>query len=123
ETNTPEPTATLSAATVNNHLIGLDFILQQMTDQRGAVKLLLQYWSDVRNAGVTDGCRPPYPSIPANYPAIDSTLAERLPELKQAVDQINTGLELTRQGWLMFIDACNTSTLGTQIANAEVFAQ
>lgn len=123
ETPTLEPTATLSPATINNHIIGLDFIVEQMTDQRGAVKLLLQYWMDVRSSGVTAGCRPPYPTIPVNYPPLDASLAERLPQLQQAVDQVNTGLELARQGWAMFIDACNTNSLAAQLANGEVFAQ
>ena len=36
------------------------------------------------------------------------------PQLKQAAELVNTGLQLTRQGWQLFQEACAANTLNAQ---------
>jgi hypothetical protein len=124
ETSTPTPTATVAPATINNHIIGIEAILQNVNALRGPSTLLKAYWTDAQTAGVTDGCTSPTPAIPGDYPPLDESLAQSVPQLKQAADQVNLSLGLLRQGWDLFKTSCTNNTLrdsaplGLQYANA-----
>jgi hypothetical protein len=70
------------------------------------VPLLIQHWTDARDAGTTLACRDAQPPVPDDYqlPAEDAAAS---PRLKQAVDTYNAGLLLLRQGWAAFGTACS----------------
>ncbi len=107
----PTPTNPLGIANVQEQLNRLYSLVDEMSSPRGTTSLLLQYWEDVANTGTTGGCSQRPPTIPEDYvlPPADEQAA---PELRQAVDLINAGLQGTRTGWTDFIFSCNSRTLG-----------
>jgi hypothetical protein len=122
ETVVTEAVATVVPTTdPQPYLQSLYPIVDAMSDPRGANGLLLQYWTDAFNAGVTTGCDTPPPDIPADYVLPQEAIG--VPEaFTQAVVQVNIGLGLIRQGWDLFEQACSggtlsqDATLGRQIA-------
>lgn len=108
-TETPVPTTELVITDPSRHLPVLYGIIDDMTATRGATQLLIQYWSDLRESGTLSGaCSSPLPAIPENYtlPSQDAVASDAL---RQAVDMINSGLNLTRSGWAAFMNACQSS--------------
>ncbi|MDX1991670.1 MAG: hypothetical protein SF029_04750 [bacterium] len=117
---TIEPTATVSPVVVNRYLSDLYAILDAVSDRNGARTLLVQYWNDVASAGRTDGCRLPAPQIPENYTeTIPADVLLVAPALQSAVEQLNIGLDLLRQGWGLFNTSCQNNTLGAQLPVAQ----
>jgi len=118
-TPTPEPTAAptepLALANPRQHLVTLYGIIDEMRNPRGPAGLLRQYWTDATRAGMTDACRDPLPDVRDDY-SLPPQDAEASPELAQAVEQINLGLDLIRQGWMLFETACQTNSLASQAA-------
>jgi hypothetical protein len=119
---TEAPPATLEAPTptpgeVANpraHLGALYNIIDAMQGANGANLLLTQRWADVRNSGTNAGCGLAVPTIPADYvlPEIDANASA---DLKLAVDLINSGLALVRQGWNQYTNGCNTNSLAASL--------
>ena len=73
---------------------------------RSPAQLLTQYWQDaLANNGDIDGCDNPTADIPGNYNLPDN-VAEFSPELRQATEQVNAGLQVLRDGWDEFRTAC-----------------
>ncbi|MDX2161939.1 MAG: HEAT repeat domain-containing protein [bacterium] len=119
-TQTPIPTATVdpfftpsaTPATPNpeSHFSPLYELADLMIRPNGGAALLESYWQDVIRTGDTDGCRGRVPNIPAAYvlPDIDRAAS---PDLGQAVDLINSGLEAINTGWIDFTFACNSGNL------------
>lgn len=101
---------------LREHLVALQQIVDDMTGLRGANTLLVQYWTEAKNVGATQGCRETVPTIPADY-ALPSDVAQVSPSLKLAVDLINQGLLGTRNGWQAFSAACATGAPGTSADN------
>lgn len=106
-TETPLPTAT-ATPTYQTTIGQLYNIIDEVQGQRGANTLLAQYWAEARdNAGVTNGCRNPRPDIPPNYDVLLPEELEAAPvELRTAINNINDGLQVLRDGWTSFEAAC-----------------
>lgn len=84
-------------------------IIDNVTGARGVSTLLNQYWTEVLNSGTTDGCSQVATlkqAIPANVELLPGE-AEASPELVQAAEQINLGLQVLRDGYTNFEQACN----------------
>lgn len=128
-TATPEPTEqatdtpvpTINPATVNTHILSLDFIISEMnTPVRGKNNILLGYWNDAAAAGATDGCREPRPEIPDDY-ILPEDQIDRLPEaLVTAADTVNLALQLTRDAWTLFETSCANNTLRASAAQGRI---
>lgn len=114
---TAVPADVLAAGNPKAHLPALYNIIDQVNDTRGAGALLQQYWQDVQNSGRTAGCDnvalPPVPELTVAIPDADFAAS---PDLRAAVDSIQSGLATLRTGWGVFRDACNTNTLGDRVA-------
>jgi hypothetical protein len=123
EKPTVVPTATIAPNTIKKHLTSLDYIVEEVTGLRGSNTLLDQYWHDAQEAGKTDGCRPPYPIIPDDYPPLDGPVKAAYPDLDQAISLVNLGLAQTRQSWTIFQNACTTGNLQTQANTGIQFTQ
>lgn len=114
---TLEPTVDLSAeAPVERegalrHVNPLYAIINNVTAQRGAATLLVQYWQDVEATGATDGCNEPRPTIPDNYVVLPEADLDAYIELAQAVQLVNVGLDAVRNGWVTFRGVCSTGGL------------
>lgn len=111
-TETVTPAATVQPADPRTHMVALYGIIDEMTSPRGGNGLLKRYWEDAVQAGQTAGCNDVV-SIPDDY-ALPDAEAEASPQLKQAAELVNTGLQLTRQGWQLFQEACAANTLNAQ---------
>ncbi|MBC7871530.1 MAG: hypothetical protein H7Y09_11880 [Chitinophagaceae bacterium] len=122
-TATIEPTPTLNPVIINSYLRDLNGILDAVSGREGARTLLLQYWTDVANSGATDACRLPPPPIPENYGTVPTDVLQVVPTLQEAVSQLNLGLDLLRQGWTTFREACQTNTLTAQLSRGQQVAQ
>ncbi len=111
-TSTPTPTATLDPQKYSKHIIGMRQIVSTMTSSGGSNTLLRQYWDDVIKSGSTGGCRNlPAPVLPQDY-VIDQALLDAAPkDLITALNDINTGLTLSRQSWQAFEKFCADSSL------------
>jgi hypothetical protein len=118
-TETPEPTDIPATATpemvvgTRQHLTALYGMIDSVTGPRNAAGLLRQVWTDTANAGTTRACREPVPPIPADY-VLSPQDAAAVPELAQAVEQVNLGMTLLRQGWDLFANACASNSLFQQ---------
>jgi len=117
---TPEPTAThtpiptVDPAALREQITALDFIIDDMiTGVRSKNALILQYWRDVQSAGSTLACNDTAPSIPADFVLPNNPALENAPpQLATAVQQVNLGLQLSRQSWDLFFSSCNSEALG-----------
>ncbi len=89
-------------------VVALLDMIDEMQTPRGPTALLNRYWEDIRDTGSTDGCSQPFPAVPENY-VIPAELAGFSADLDLAVELVNTGLALTRQGWDQFIAACSSA--------------
>jgi hypothetical protein len=113
ETPIPEtatPAVVVPVMDVGRHLPPLYSIIDALRSPVGPNGLLEQYWRDAQSAGITNGCDQLPPDIPPNY-VLTAEEADTVPELKQAVDQINLALNLTRQNWQFFQTACSAGAL------------
>jgi hypothetical protein len=119
----PTDIPTVPGPDPRSQLVALYGIIDQVTAPRGANGLLRQYWQDAGVAGYIDACQDPVPPIPDDYVAPPEMIAVSH-NLAQAVDQINLGLSLVRQGWQLFSYSCvrrnlsGQATTGTQAAEA-----
>lgn len=115
---TSPPAAAVDPANMRLHLRELYARIDRVTQQRGASTLLTQYWTDVLDAGRTDGCNAAVPEIPETYTVLPESDAVNSPKLGQSVQLINTGLNALRDGWNKFRAACRNGDL-TARAQAE----
>jgi hypothetical protein len=114
---TAVPADVLAAGNPKAHLPALYSIVDQVNETRGAGALLQQYWQDVQNSGRTAGCdNVALPAVPELTVAIPEADFAASPDLRAAVDAIQSGLATLRTGWGSFRDACNTNTLGDRVA-------
>jgi hypothetical protein len=117
-TETPTPTATpgLSVQELRTYTNDLYTLIDTATASRGYIPLLTQYWTEARDTAQTAGCNAPRPVIPENY-VLDEEVRTTTPALVGITDLVNTGLQLSRDGWDLFDTACRIGTLGgnTQI--------
>jgi hypothetical protein len=86
-------------------------IIDNVTAPRGAATLLVQYLRDAETSGSTGGCTEPRPNIPDNYVVLPEADLDVYPELAQAVQLINVGLDAVRSGWITFRGLCSTGGL------------
>ena len=121
-TSTPEPTATIDPASYRAHITTLEFMMGQITGQRQPLGLLEQFWTDARDAGITDACVDPIPEIPADY-ILPADVGALVPDLKAATDQMNLGLALLRSGWTAFENACQNNTLIEQASTGLIASE
>lgn len=116
-TETPEPTATLGLTRqqLSTQIGALYLLIDDATGTRGHTALLAQYWRDVRDSGRLDGCLVTTPPIPADY-TLPPDIAPLAPQaLRDAAEQINTGLALSRSGWDFFKAVCVNGTVTQQV--------
>ncbi len=116
---TVDPLADVPADSTDplRHVSRLYAIIDNVTAPRGAATLLVQYWQDVQTSGATDGCNEPRPNIPDNYIVLPEADLDVYPELAQAVQLVNVGLDAVRNGWAIFRGACATGGLAQRAAN------
>ncbi len=109
------PAATLPAD-VKQHLAALYNIVDDVLDSRGASTLLVQYWQDVQQTGSTGGCQITNPpTIPDDNVFIVEADFEASPDLRQAVQLIDSGLASLHDGWTRFQFSCNAHDLSSQV--------
>ena len=110
ESATEEPTPIPPTPTPNLRpsIVALLDMVDEMQNPRGPAGLLTTYWEDIRDTGSTDGCTLPVPAIPANY-TLGEELGEVPAQLSLAVDLVNNGLALLRQGWGQLQTACSSA--------------
>jgi hypothetical protein len=120
-TPTPEPTAVPEATATPNltdartHIASLELRIRQMVEPRGAASLMEVYWGNLREFGSSEGCRQPAPIIPEDY-ILPEDIGNNFPALREATDNINLGLLLTRQNVTAFSAACQSEDPGEQVA-------
>jgi hypothetical protein len=96
---------------IRKNLGDLQTIIDTVTDIRGVNTLLTQYWTEAKQTGTTAGCQETLPAVPGDY-ALAPDIAKTQPQLKLAVDLVNSGLKATRQGQALFQQACATGQPG-----------
>ncbi len=102
-------------ADIKQHLAALYNIVDDVLDSRGASTLLVQYWQDVQATGSTGGCQITNPpAIPDDDVFIVESDFEASPDLRQAVQLIDSGLASLHDGWTRFQFACNATDLSNQ---------
>ncbi|MBC7811186.1 MAG: HEAT repeat domain-containing protein [Burkholderiales bacterium] len=104
-TTAPLPTPTPDYRTFISAMFDLS---DQAMNPRGSNGLLRTYWSEAAG-GSTDACRISPPPIAEDY-LLPPEIALASPQLAQAKDQVNLGLNLVRQGWQRLTDACAAGT-------------
>jgi hypothetical protein len=97
------------------HVLALIGIIDTMTNLRGPTTLLGQYWTEARDIGTTGGCTIVPPTIPTDY-ALPPEVAAAEPTLRDATGLVNIGLQLTRDGWSRFLNACANGTVSANAA-------
>jgi hypothetical protein len=122
---TAEPTLapTIERAGALRHVSPLYAIIDNVTAPRGAATLLVQYLQDAETSGSTGGCIEPRPNIPDNYVVLPEADLDVYPELAQAVQLINVGLDAVRNGWITFRGLCSTGGLAQRAASEGVLAR
>lgn len=118
---TQGPTATpTETPDLRVHAANLSGIIDDaVNNPRSPGQLLTQYYRDAQaNNGDTDGCRrmigvppenvPQVADIPSDY-VLPEVVANYSPEMVQATAQVNAGLQVLRDGWVDFAQACNDS--------------
>ncbi len=108
EVPTDAPTATpTDLPQLNRYVAELRNIIDQANSStRSPGQLLTQYYRDaLANNGDTDGCRTGNPGIPPNY-TLPPGIGEYAPELANATEQVNRGLQTLRDAWATFEQAC-----------------
>lgn len=112
-TETPTPIPTVDPNVLRQQITAIDFIIDEMnTPIRGKNSLVLQYWQDVQTAGSTLACNDAPPTIPADFVLPNTAeLQNAPPQLASAVQQVNLGLQLSRQSWQLFSSSCSGDSL------------
>jgi hypothetical protein len=109
-TPTIEPTATLDPRELTRHLQIISTNIGDAMDGRAPHPLLVQYWNDVTRAGATAGCNAIRPTIPSDYTVPEDILLY-YPDLEEITDKTNLGLQLLRDSWNVFENACREGEL------------
>lgn len=109
-TPTIEPTATLDPRELTRHLQIISTNIGDALDGRAPHPLLVQYWNDVTRAGATAGCNTIRPAIPSDYTVPEEIISYQ-PDLENITDQTNLGLQLLRDSWTTFENACRDDEL------------
>lgn len=124
-TETPTPIPTTDPSALLPEIQAMDFIIEEMNASiRGTNSLILQYWTDVQTAGTTAACNDMPPTIPANYTVPQTAdLAFAPPQLATAAQQVNLGLELSRQSWALFTQSCQDGSLSSNVSTGLTAAQ
>lgn len=107
-TFTLTPTPTTDPDIVRTHIQSVQLILQDMNALRGKNSLLITYWTDIRDAGQTQACQDEVPILAPNY-TLPADVAQSVPDLARAVENLNLGLDLSRQSWQAFSQWCDNS--------------
>lgn len=119
-TQTPLPSeateeSAVQLANPRAHLTALYGIIESATSPRGSLSDLQQRWTDVVRNGSTQ-CQAMPSNIASDY-VLSEADANASVELKNAVELINQGLNLTRSGWTDFTLACNSQQLAASATN------
>lgn len=107
-----------AAPDLRTYVSDLQRIVDTMTDLRGPVTALRQYWQEAASAGVTAGCSEPRPPLPPVY-SLPSEIAAASQELMLATNLVSTGLKITQQNWEEFAAACAGGTLAATAAEGQ----
>lgn len=114
---TPSDSATSSPPAVvdfRSHLAGLYTLIDEMEGADGANAVLNQRWSNIRSTGGSAVCQQASPTLPADY-VLPEADAQASANLRLAIDLVNQGLALVRQGWNQLETACRNNTLDVAI--------
>jgi len=110
ETSTLTPTPTIAPDEVEPYVRALSNAIADITEPRGSVELLEQFWNDAANFGDTDGCNEPRPEIPSSV-FVDDYYLNNIPGLREAQTNVNIALSQLNNGWDLFYEACEEGTL------------
>lgn len=117
-------TPTLDPARIIPHRTSLLAIINRVNEPSGALTLFNQVWEEVRQNGGTRACSQPPPFIPEDYTDLPQDIADEVPALADATNQINLiGLAFLRQGWDSFFQSCTNNTLTQDLARADLVLQ
>jgi len=126
-TDTPAPTAmptlAVEAVELRPHILTLQSRITEMISLRGPTTRIVQFWQELVNNGTSIGCNQPDPIIPDDYTDLPDEVRNMVPELGRATDNVNLGLELTRQAWAAFRTGCNSDNLAEQATRQLEVAQ
>lgn len=114
----PSESPAAGAPDLRIYVSDLQRIVDTMTDLRGPVTALRQYWQEAVGAGATAGCSEPRPALPQEY-ELPPEIAAASQELMLATDLVSTGLQLTQQNWDEFAAACAGGTLAAAAAEGQ----
>jgi hypothetical protein len=109
-TETPTPAPTPTPVEISGFVSDVFSIINSVQAQRGASAQLLQYWRDAASSGRTQGCTLPQPAIPQNY-VLPGDVAEAAPQLRSAVQLVNSALDSLRGAWQQFAGICANGNL------------
>ena len=101
----PPVAATLTLQELRPYVGAVYNIIDEVTSDRGAATLLLQYWQNIQSgANPINVCQAEVPTIPPPYqtPA-DVLIPERF---QRSIDVVNQGLNILRTGWATFQLKC-----------------
>jgi hypothetical protein len=116
------PTPTVDPVLGEPYVRELTNVLTTITESRGPVELLRQYWRDAQTTNNISACNDPVPAIP-DAVVVPDDLQNTIPGLRDATTQVNTALSLLRDGWQVFAEACEAgnlidqSSLGIELMN------
>jgi hypothetical protein len=119
-TETPTPTATpgIPPQELRAILSDLYTLIDRSTAQRDFLQGLETVWTalsnDLSQTSIANACRAQPPDVPADY-RLSAEYAAILPALREAVDYVNTGLALSRDGWRYFRDGCNNGDVASRV--------
>lgn len=118
-TPTDAPTATetpgLSAQELNAQIVALQNLIDGALSTRGYAALLKEYWQNIRDFNTLDVCQVAEPVIPEDYVLPEDVLPFAPPALIDAVQQVNVGLQASRDGWSVFRSACNSGNAQARV--------
>lgn len=124
EIPTITPTPAPDASVYRSYVFAMNNIINEVTEPRQALDRLEQAWADVAASGTTGACDSPAPIIPDDYTDLPDDIAQQIPELADAQEQLNgIGLTLLRNGWDLFTQSCQQGTLGQNVTTGQTMAE
>jgi hypothetical protein len=109
-TNTPTPTPTIAPSEVEPYVRAMNDAITQITEPRGPVELLAQFWQDAADTGQTNGCNELRPEIPSSV-FVEEYYLNNIAGLREAQTNVNIALGQLNNGWDLFYTSCEEGTL------------
>lgn len=109
---TPEDEPGLTDSEMRGYVQQLVAVISQVNGTRGAASTLSAFWQDIETSGSTGGCALPRPIVPFLDPLPQDIAESGIIELQTAWTDVRAALDLLRNGWNLFQDACTNNNLG-----------